>query len=427
MAGRCRAGAVAALALLASGPVRAADTTPALARPADLTLSIATHYTDAQRAPLTACLHEYERLHPGIRIVQQQAAIEDLLQAVLIARLGGASPDITGVYSQWAAQLVAGGVLDPPPPDILRLVGDAFLPSTVDAVRVDGRVWGIPGEISAFLLLYNKALFRRAGIAAPPRDWAELKADAALLTTRDAQGRIATAGYAFGPTAANAVYPFLALLASRGVALLTPGRDGTGLRTPQAIAVLAEQAQLFSRRLADPSVQVRDFPSGAVGMMIQANWVKDTLHEAFGSALEDTVGVAPIPGGADWRTLQYGFFWGVSAGSAHRRAAWDLLAWLNAPHGGGRSCSGTFLAGLGALTGNRADLARSPEYADAFSRPFVDAIAGGRALPAPAVLHGAELEQDLAAAIDRAWAGQAPAAALAQADAEITALLREPD
>lgn len=420
-------------------------------------LTIATHYTAAQLAPLSACWREYERSHPGLRIVHRQSAIEDTLQSVLTARIGGTSPDIYSVYSLWAAQLVDGGVLDAPPADVSRLVADAFLPSTAEAIRVGGRLWGIPTEVSAVLLIYNKALFRKAGIAAPPRDWDELAADAARLTERDARGRITTAGFAFGPTAANATDPFLALLASRGVALLAPapgvagadgaggegearddtglggprlgdtGFGGTNLRAPQAVAVLAGEAGLFARGVASAALQVRDFPSGAVGMMIYANWYKDTLREAFGDAMEETVGVAPIPGGPEWRTLQYGFFWGVDSGSPHRRAAWDLLEWLSTPHAGGRSCTGDFLARLGALTGNRADLAASPEYDDAFSRPFVEAIRSGRAVAAPNVLHGAELQADLAAAIGRAWGGEAPAAALAEADREITALLRERD
>ncbi len=422
-AGRRHAVAVAALALLASGPGRAADTTPAPARPADVTLSIATHYTDAQRAPLTACLREYERAHPGIRIVHRQSSIEDMLQSLVIARLGGTSADIVNVYSLWAAPLVQAGVLDAPPPDIAGLVASSYLPSTVDGVRVGGRAWGIPTEVDAYLLLFNRTLFARAGIATPPRDWAELLHDAALVARRDARGRLVVAGFAFGDSVAGAAHPFLALLASHGLGLLAEG--GTTLRTPAAEAVLAGQALLFARGLAAPALGARDFPGGAVGMMIAANWNRDTLRAAFGPGL-DAVGVAPIPGGPAWRTVQYGFFWAVDARSAHRRAAWDLLAWLDTPRPDGRSCTGAFLQGFGALTGNRADLA-GPGYDDAFTRPFVQALRDGRALAIPDVAHGAELQADLAAAIRDAWAGGAPAAALARADREIDALLHEPE
>ncbi len=396
---------------------------------AETVLTVATHYTQQQLAPLAACFRQYEREHPGLRIVHRQSAIEDYLQTVLTGRIGGNAPDIYNVYSVWGPQLVQSGVLDPPPAAVSEMVTRDYVPGTVDAIRVDGRAWGIPTEISTFMLVYNKLLFRAAGLAAPPATWDEVVADAARLTRRDAQGRLTTAGYAFGPTPANAAYPFLALLASRGVSLLTPDRRGTNLDTPEAAAVLAGQRALFAQGSADATVQVRDFPSGAVGMMIYANWFKDTLHDAFGAATDDTVGVAPIPGGPDWRTVQYGFFWAVDAGSAHRAEAWDLLAWLVRPRSGApdgpRSCTGAFLARLGALTGNRVDLAASPEYQDAFSRPFAQAIRDGRAVPAPDVLRGTELLRDLRTAIASAWTGTPPGDALRRAARQVDALLRE--
>ncbi|MBV9538559.1 MAG: extracellular solute-binding protein, partial [Acidisphaera sp.] len=234
-------------------------------------------------------------------------------------------------------------------------------------------------------------------------------------------------GYAFGPTAANGVHPFLALLASRGVSLFKPDLKGTNLTSEAAIDVLAGERRLFAQGSTDNAIQVRDFPSGAAAMIIYANWSKQMMQQAFGAATDDTVGVAPIPAGPDWRTLQYGFFWAVDANSPRKAAAWALLQWLNAPHGAsGRSCTGDFLVALGGLTGNKADIAASPEYRDAFSKPFVDAIASGRAVAAPNVLHATEIQQVLRTAIGRAWSGeQTPAAALADADRQITGLLAE--
>lgn len=393
---------------------------------ADVTLTILTHYTDAQRAPLSGCLRDYERDHPGIRIVHQQAEIEDYLQTVLTARLSGTSPDIYNIYSMWSAQVTEAGVLDKPPPEIFRLLNTDYVPSTLDAIRIDGRLWGIPTEVSTFMLIYNKRLFEKAGIAAPPRTWNELVADASLITTRNKQGKITTAGFAFGPSVADGVYPFGALLRSRGVEPLTG--SGTNLTTPDAIDVLADQRRLFAQGITDNTIQVRDFPGSAVGMMIFANWYKDTLRQAFGPAMDATVGVAPIPAGKHWRTLQYAFFWAVDANSPNRRQAWDLLAWLNTAHAAGhQSCTGEMLGKLGALTGNRNDVTAAPaEYGDAFSKPFADAIASGRAGALPNLVRSSEIQQALRLRIGRAWVGaQMPEAALRDADRTITAILSD--
>ena len=394
------------------------------------TLTILTHYTDAQREPLTTCLHRYEQEHPGIHIVHQQAEIEDYLQTVVTAKLSGTSPDIYNIYSIWGPQLVQAGLLDPPPDHVRRLVDAAYLPGTVEAIKVDDRIWGIPTEVSTFLLIYNKRLFRQAGIAAPPRDWDGVVADAARIARRNQQGKLTTAGFAFGPTAGGSVYPFLTLLLSHGINPFNRALDGTNLTAPGAVDVLSQTDRLFANGSTDNTIQVRDFPSGAVGMMIFANWYKATLSQAFGTAMDDTVGVAPIPAGPGWRTLQYAFFWGVNVDSPHKTEAWNLLAWLNTPTTALQpSCTGAMLGRLGALTGNQADLAADPEdFGSAFSKPFADAIASGRAGSLANLLHYSEIQDALRLMIARAWSGAlTPQAALRGADRRITDILSDTD
>ena len=395
---------------------------------ADTTLTILTHYTDAQRAPLTACLAEYEREHQDVHIVHHQAEIEDYLQTILTGRLSGMSPDIYNIYSLWGAQLIQSGMLAKPPPDVSHLIATAYAPSTLQSIQVAGEVWGIPTEVSTFMLIYNKKLFRQFGITAPPRDWNEVVVDAAKITQRNKMGKITTAGFAVGPTTGGSVYPFGALLLSHGTTLFTPKMDGTNLSTDQAYNVLNDEISLFKRGITDNTIQVRDFPSGAVGMMIFANWYKAVLQQAFGAALNDTVGVAAIPAGPDWRTLQYAFFWAVDADSPNKVAAWNLLSWLNSPQTENKpSCTGVMLGKLGALTGNINDVAtNTDDFGDAFTRPFADAITSGRAGSLPNALRSSDILDNLRLMVGKALSqAETPQAALQAADQEITALLHD--
>ena len=251
---------------------------------------------------------------------------------------------------------------------------------------------------------------------------------AAKITRRNAQGNITTAGFAFGPTVANAVHPFFSLMLAQGVPPFQADGHATGLKIPQAEAALTAMSGLFADGAANNSITVRDFPSGSVGMAIIANWFKDTLRQGMGEQFQTKVGVAPIPGIADWKTFQYSFFWGVGATSPNRDQAWRLLQWLNKPQTpGARSCTGEMLLQLGGLTGNRADIAASAgALDDDFSRPYVDAIASGRAVAAPNLQHMTEIQQALRTSIERAWSGSlTPARALAQADRAIDPLLQE--
>ncbi|MET0258950.1 MAG: extracellular solute-binding protein [Methylobacterium sp.] len=394
-----------------------------------VTLTFAAHYTDQEMAPLTACFRRYEAQTPGIRIDYRQTPIADFMQNVMTSRVSGASPDIYNVYSIWGKRLVDNAILAEPPQEITDFIAEGYEKSTVQSAVVDDRLWGIPAEVATYMLIYNKLLFAEAGIAAPPSDWPGVMEAAAKIAKRDTLGRVEVAGYAFGPSVANAAHPFRTLLFSKGSQILTDDLMGTHLTEPAAVDVLEGQARLFREGLTSASHQIRDFPAGRIGMIIGANWMKQLMREGLGDKLDATVGVAPIPGGPDWKTYQYSFYQAVDAKSAHANEAWTFLRWLNTPTTPGqRSCVGDMLVSLGSLTANKADLAASEaEFGDAFSKPFVDALRSGRAVSDPNIAQTAEMDRILRASIEEAWLGRMTAAdALAKADGEITDLLALP-
>jgi multiple sugar transport system substrate-binding protein len=389
------------------------------------TITLAAHYSPEEAAPLEQCFADYEAQNPGVDIVYQQIAYADYLQTVLTSRIGGQAPDIYHLYNIWGPQMVDNNVLAPPPADLEAWIRDNYIASTVETVTINDQVWGVPTEVSNYMLVYNKQLLAAAGFDAPPRTWDELVEMAAAITERDAAGNITTAGYAYGPSTATIVHPFLIMLASRGVDLFTEDFTGTNLTSPEAVAVLQDQVRLFEEGITDRSVEVWDFPSGSVAMMFKASWYEQTLRQTFEDAFEDTVGVAPLPLGDDWRSLQYAFFLGVDANSPNQQAAWDFIRWLNTGQDGSLSCMGGMLMNLGALTANTGDIAAAQDtLGDYFTAPYVEALE--RSTPEPNVIQAAEIERVLRGYIEQAWAGELSAEeALRQADAAITDILSE--
>ena len=391
------------------------------------TLTIATHYTNEQRRPLTACFEEYERLNPGTTIIHRQLSYRDFLQTLFMARIGGTPPDIYNLQTVWTAQLVESGALAAPPEEVSNFVAHEYLPETRKAMTSNGRVWGIPSEVNVYMLVYNKQLFARAGLTRPPSDWDEMVAAAARLSVVNRQGRLTTAGFAFGPSTAQAVNPFLALLYSNGKSLVSADGLSTNLTSRAAQQALEGQVRLFQTKGTSFGAIPNQFPSGTLGMMIVPNWYRNQLVQALGERFSETVGVAPFPGGVNWRTLQYGFFWAVDANSRHATEAWKLLKWLNTSRAAGRrSCNGDMLLGMGALTGNKTDLAASQaEIADPFTKPFADALAAGRALPEESIPHANEIEDLTRNYFERAWLSLlSPETALRELDANIRMILR---
>jgi multiple sugar transport system substrate-binding protein len=127
---------------------------------------------------------------------------------------------------------------------VIDFVTNNYVETTTDAVTINDQLWGIPTEVSNYLLVYNKKLFAEAGFDAPPSTWDDLVEMAASMTKRNKQGNITQAGYAFG-------HPFLTQLCSRGVDLFKEDYSGTNLTTPEAIEVLSDQVRLFEEGITD--------------------------------------------------------------------------------------------------------------------------------------------------------------------------------
>jgi multiple sugar transport system substrate-binding protein len=100
--------------------------------------------------------------------VLQQASSKTLPDVLMLD-----NPDVQQIASTGAlAPLSDFGVTAPQ--------GD--VPAVVKAGTYDGKVYGLAPVINSLALFYNVDLLKAAGIAAPPKTWDELQADASKLT-----------------------------------------------------------------------------------------------------------------------------------------------------------------------------------------------------------------------------------------------------
>ena len=395
----------------------------------ETTLTVAMHYSQDQAAPLLACFQRYEEANPGVSVEYQQLSYRDYLQTVLTSRLGGQAPDIYHLYSIWGPQLVDNGVLMEPPAEIWDFVRENYAASTVDAASINGALYGVPSEVSAYLLVSNMKLLEEAGYSEPPKTFDELREIAAKITTTNEQGKIERAGFAFADSTSGTVHPFLVMLSSMGQDAFTDDFAGTNLASEEAVEAMRMQRSLIEEGITDASVDAFDFPAGGIGMMIMANWLEADLRAGFGDEFDQAVRVSSIPMGEDWKTLQYAFFYGVDSGSKNQDQAWDLIRYVNSPESaaedGGPSCTGQMLNDLGALTVNKQDLEAIGEQ-DAFTQPFIDAINDNRAVTEPNVIQAAEIQKRMADTIRDVRAGDTePEQAASELDEGVSDILAE--
>jgi multiple sugar transport system substrate-binding protein len=393
-------------------------------------ISYLTHWSPETVALLEAAAKEYAKANPDVTITVRAVPFGDLLTTLRSQGGGAEGATIAGIYDLWLPELVRDKLVAPAPDAVASEVKGAWPAGIVSAASVGGTLYGVPNEIDVYALNYNKALFKEAGIAAPPKTWDELKEDARKLTDK-AAGR-----QGFGMInswAAGVVHPFGSLLASNGGDLVADGKPA--LDSKQAGETFQLYEDLIKSGSSDPAMATADanttgpfldnFVSGKTGMIIMANWWESALKGGMGDKFAD-IATAPIPMGPNGdkpRSISYSWMTVVNAGAgaAEQKAAWDFLAWLDSPKSGqnGGSAMAGILMSMGILPSRSSDV---EAYKDKLGSPFLAGYVSvlADAKPFPVVLGGQEFTESLQHTLEALQYGQVSAKdaqANAQADA----------
>ena len=201
------------------------------------------------------------------------------------------APDILNlnVYASYAKD----GLLYSADEVLSPAVKSDLLPNFVKSGTYQGKMYGMPDLSSARALFYNKTLFEQAGIAAPPKTWAEFE-DAARKIKALGKGAV---GYAepLGPEESQAEF---------SIWLVNNGGDWKSgdtwtINSPQNI-----QALEFLKKLADEKLTQNNpgktnrtdgafslFSSGKAGMVVGFSPLAATLD----TDKKVEYGIAPMP------------------------------------------------------------------------------------------------------------------------------------
>ena len=127
---------------------------------------------------------EFDDKNEDITVEFRPIAFDDLVNETLKAVATGNTPDMTALDNPDFAMFSSRGAML----DITDRVAassvikaDLYYPGPWASVMWDGKVYGVPKATNTIALFYNKDLFAKAGIAAPPETWDELLADARKL------------------------------------------------------------------------------------------------------------------------------------------------------------------------------------------------------------------------------------------------------
>lgn len=275
----------------------------------------------------------FEKAHPKIKIDAREGYMDPKTFSAKLA--GGQLEDVFYVYFSDPAQIIerrqAADIspylkevphLDEVRPDLLKVF-----------TGQDGKVYGLPNGEYSQGLLYNRALFKKAGLNPdrPPATWEEVRAAAKRISALG-DGIVGYADYSKNNQGGWHLTSWIYSMGGEVAA----NRDGhwhaafdsaAGRRALQALhAMRWSDNSMGSRQLLEiPDVQ-KLMGSGKLGMYMAGPDNIPTIVKQFERAYED-YGVAPLPGGRATLSGGNGFMVNPKASPEKIRAGVRWLQW----------------------------------------------------------------------------------------------------
>jgi len=288
-------------------------------------------------------LARFERAYPGVVVQQQSVGTgqAEYRERILTSIVAGSPPNVFLLDNIDVPAFTGRGVTLDLAPYLRRLGVDlSRYDSTVtDIFRRGEAVYALPKGYTPMVMVYNKDLFDRAGLAYPSDDWTWddfLRIAKALTRDTDGDGQVDQWGTAFD----RRVFLWLPWIWSGGADVLCP--DGTRasgcLDSPASVAAIrwytgwvtrdsiVPRAFNLRRSLGD---NLRLFHSGRVAMLTTGHfWIPMLRPYVQDGRLR--VGFVNIPhrAGAAPQTVMYASGFAVPATAPHRKLSIQLAVVL---------------------------------------------------------------------------------------------------
>ncbi|MFF7155018.1 extracellular solute-binding protein [Streptomyces sp. NPDC008139] len=237
---------------------------------------------------------DFEAGHKGTTLDIQIQEWDGIGQKITSALASNDAPDVMEVGNTQVAQYAASGGVKDLTDKVTDLQGADWIPGLADPGKIDGKQFGIPWYAANRVVIYNKDLFSKAGIAAPPKTRDEWIQDTTKLNTGGNDGI-----YLPGQT----WYALAGFIWDEGGDLAVQDGDNWkgALDTPQAKAGMEfyKRLQALGKGPKDSDeakpLQADVFAKGKSAQIISVPGGADAIVKA-NPAMKDKIGFFPIPG-----------------------------------------------------------------------------------------------------------------------------------
>ncbi|MFF7139850.1 extracellular solute-binding protein [Streptomyces sp. SID2888] len=278
-----------------------------------------------------ALIKDFEKANSKIKVKYVNVPFDQAQNKFDTAAGATGAPDVLRSEVGWTPAFAKKGYFLPL--DGTEALADQaeFQPSLIQQAQYDGKTYGVPLVTDTLALVYNKALFAKAGITEAPKTWDELKSDAAKI-----KAKTGVDGY-WGSTQA---YYAQSYLYGEGTDTVDAGAKKITVNSAAAKKGYGTWLSLFSGKglhqadtTADAYAHIQDaFINGKVAAIIQGPWEITNFYG--GSAFSDkaNLGIATVPAGSSGKAgaPTGGHNLSVYAGSdkAHQEAALTFVNFM---------------------------------------------------------------------------------------------------
>jgi multiple sugar transport system substrate-binding protein len=310
---------------------------------ADVTLRVASWSDPIEQRIEQRYVQHFTDARPGVHVSLESVTNQDEYRdRILTSIAAGTPPDVFLLDNIDIPVFGARDVLMDVAPVIRRLGlnADAFDQRVLDIFTVDGKLLAIPKGFTPMVLVYNKRLFREAGIPEPNARWTWddfLSAARALTRDRDGDG----VADQFGTFFDRRVFLWISWIWSGGGDVLCrDGKHASGcLDSPATSRALRWYLDWVQRDSIAPRVftlrrtlgdQFRLFNSGRIAMMTTGHfWLPQFRPYVDQGRME--IGFAPIPhrAGSEPSTVVYASGWAVPRNVQRPRLALELAGFMS--------------------------------------------------------------------------------------------------
>jgi multiple sugar transport system substrate-binding protein len=210
---------------------------------------------------------EFESAHPDIKIELVNIPYSNLANQELVACQSNAGPDLMWQSNAWVNSFAQMNLLEDLTDtmkkyDNLKNFENEINPVTLVPGKLNDRIYGLPWSTEAMSLVYNKDMFRAAGLDPenPPKTWADMIEYAKKLTVDiNGDGIIDQYGFAVcGNNPGNCWFRFVPDLWSAGGEIATVDLKHGNLDTPEGLEALKYYTEFLTKYHVAPENSVNN-------------------------------------------------------------------------------------------------------------------------------------------------------------------------